>query len=295
MSIDWYHYITEVEKILEDTLGSYCLAQYKKRYTKDYLHKLKQAINENSSARPNPNIFSNEKSALHNLDARHWLKAMTNGWSEVFIPQLGTDADHAKQELRLLKSTLNGIHHTNKTSLSEVDAKRVLNQSLALFETLKAQHGIERIRQMQEGLKQKTPTATKPPVIKLEEPPPDYATMMKLLEEQVHDGNTVPVGLLSLRMVSPLGQEKVIPLVENLFKIGRAKDNHVVLEDNRISSHHAIVVYAGRHGVLLMDMGSRNGTWLDGIRLNEKEPSHWMVGKRVVIGNVLFELQWSFK
>src|SRR5689334_19689360 len=55
MSIDWYHYITDVEKVLEDVLGPYCLAHYKKRHTKDYLYKLKTAVNENSNgAKPNP-------------------------------------------------------------------------------------------------------------------------------------------------------------------------------------------------------------------------------------------------
>lgn len=296
MSIDWYHYITDVEKVLEDVLGPYCLAQYKKRHTKDYLYKLRAAVNENSNgAKPNPTVFSNDKSALNNLDARHWLKAMTIRWNEVFVPELGNSAEPAKQELRLLKSTLNNIHHTNKTNLSEVDAKRILNQALALFETLKAQQGVERIQQLQAGLRKKPKPIAVEQIIKIEAPPPDYAALMRLLEEQVHDGTTVPVGLLSLKMVSPLGQEEIIRLDQDVFKIGRAKDNHVVLDDPRISSHHAVVVYAGRHGVLLMDMGSRNGTWLDGERLNPKEPSHWIVGKRMVISNVLFELQWSFK
>jgi putative peptide zinc metalloprotease protein len=67
--------------------------------------------------------------------------------------------------------------------------------------------------------------------------------------------------------------------------IGRARDNTVQLEDPAVSRHHAEVTPGARPGdpPLLVDVGSRFGTWLDGRRLDGPRPL--CDGARVRVGD----------
>lgn len=59
----------------------------------------------------------------------------------------------------------------------------------------------------------------------------------------------------------------LVPLVDrSRLTIGRAADNHVIIDASHVSSHHArVVMHEGRH--VIEDAGSRNGTWLGGRRI----------------------------
>ena len=46
--------------------------------------------------------------------------------------------------------------------------------------------------------------------------------------------------------------------------IGRSPDAQIVLEDNGISRHHATLQRGSDGTVRVTDLGSRNGTWVDG-------------------------------
>ncbi len=60
-----------------------------------------------------------------------------------------------------------------------------------------------------------------------------------------------------------LNGETSIPITVNRALVGRTADCDVLVPDDRISRHHArIRVEAGR--VLVTDLGSSNGTWVDG-------------------------------
>ncbi len=48
--------------------------------------------------------------------------------------------------------------------------------------------------------------------------------------------------------------------------LGRALDNSVVLLDEDVSGHHAVVA-PGPDGLLVTDLRSTNGTWVDGVRV----------------------------
>ena len=52
------------------------------------------------------------------------------------------------------------------------------------------------------------------------------------------------------------------------FTIGKASDNDLVLADDTVSRHHCELVRT-THGVQVNDLGSTNGTKVDGIRVNE--------------------------
>lgn len=66
-------------------------------------------------------------------------------------------------------------------------------------------------------------------------------------------------------LVDPLGE--VIPLTEPPVILGRAADCDVVIADRRASRCHA-EVRREEEGFILRDLGSTNGTWLNGRRLS---------------------------
>lgn len=58
----------------------------------------------------------------------------------------------------------------------------------------------------------------------------------------------------------------IIPLTENEYRIGRQRDNDIQLGDLGISGHHARI-YRGPDAYVVEDLKSRNGTWLNGVRV----------------------------
>jgi pSer/pThr/pTyr-binding forkhead associated (FHA) protein len=51
-------------------------------------------------------------------------------------------------------------------------------------------------------------------------------------------------------------------------RIGRALDNDIIVGDASVSRHHASIEYRNG-GFLVRDLGSQNGTWMDGKRVTE--------------------------
>ena len=76
------------------------------------------------------------------------------------------------------------------------------------------------------------------------------------------------------------GREKVIE--GDLFRIGKSKDNELVLADETVSRSHCEIVRE-RRGYLLRDLGSTNGTLLDGAEIKEA----WLKpGAVITVGKV---------
>jgi hypothetical protein len=66
-----------------------------------------------------------------------------------------------------------------------------------------------------------------------------------------------------LRVLEPTGADRALAIDGGLLTIGRDPDNDVVLGDPRASRHHARLM--ARQGTLvLVDLGSRNGTLVNG-------------------------------
>ena len=61
------------------------------------------------------------------------------------------------------------------------------------------------------------------------------------------------------------------PLDEGSHLIGRGRDVAIVLHGGAISRHHARITITGRT-IVIEDLGSRNGTFLNGTRLNAAQP-----------------------
>ncbi len=67
---------------------------------------------------------------------------------------------------------------------------------------------------------------------------------------------------------SPDGRTRTLPLDGRPVTIGRAPDNRLRIDDPRVSRHHArIVLRDGSY--VLVDLGSTNGTWVEGLRVSE--------------------------
>jgi pSer/pThr/pTyr-binding forkhead associated (FHA) protein len=77
--------------------------------------------------------------------------------------------------------------------------------------------------------------------------------------------------------------------ISGAIGIGRESDNTIVIaDDNYLSGHHARVS-SGEGRVVVDDLSSRNGTYLNGTRISE--PRTVKVGDRIQIGYTVFEAQ----
>jgi adenylate cyclase len=61
--------------------------------------------------------------------------------------------------------------------------------------------------------------------------------------------------------------DRQLPLVGKTFSLGRAKDNNVVFTSSKVSRRHALVHAQGGAEFSLVDLGSSNGTHLNGRRV----------------------------
>ena len=64
------------------------------------------------------------------------------------------------------------------------------------------------------------------------------------------------------------GGPQPIPLESTMVSLGRGLSNDVILEDTRVSRHHAQLRYKQRR-FWVTDLGSTNGTFVNGQRVSE--------------------------
>jgi adenylate cyclase len=81
------------------------------------------------------------------------------------------------------------------------------------------------------------------------------------------------------------------PLIAKTFSMGRAKDNGIVFSSHKVSRRHAIVHAQGASEFSLVDLGSSNGTHLNGRRVIE--PVALQDGDVIQIGeqNIVFRVE----
>jgi pSer/pThr/pTyr-binding forkhead associated (FHA) protein len=77
--------------------------------------------------------------------------------------------------------------------------------------------------------------------------------------------------------------------------VGRADDNDVVFPDYSVSQQHCQIAVVEQE-IQLMDRGSTNGTFLNGVRLVPRKPVVLVGGDTVTLGrfNCLFHLPHGF-
>ncbi|MFW6063011.1 MAG: Calx-beta domain-containing protein [Chloroflexota bacterium] len=84
---------------------------------------------------------------------------------------------------------------------------------------------------------------------------------------------------------------QIADLNDERITIGRAPDNDVVLEDGAVSAHHAVLSRDEHDGWLVKDLGSTNGSFLDGNRLPFDEEVTWNHEQTLRIGP--YFLKWQ--
>ncbi len=80
------------------------------------------------------------------------------------------------------------------------------------------------------------------------------------------------------------GERREYPIAGSLV-IGRLRSNQVFIDDHKLSREHARVQFDGRL-FILQDLGSKNGTFLNGRRLEKPEPLR--ADDLVKVGDVSF-------
>lgn len=117
----------------------------------------------------------------------------------------------------------------------------------------------------------------------------------KITEHALNDGDTIRVGGVALTFLArdadfalrfDKGEHagKELPLTAQRTTLGRRPDNALTFNDVKVSGVHVEVVREG-DGFVLRDLGSTNGTWLDGRKVTEVALGH---GDRVKIGESEF-------
>jgi pSer/pThr/pTyr-binding forkhead associated (FHA) protein len=75
-------------------------------------------------------------------------------------------------------------------------------------------------------------------------------------------------------------------LTGDVITIGRATDNTLPIDNASVSGHHAKIEPIGDGGYMLVDMGSTNGTRLNGVDLKPEESHKLDPGDRIRFGHV---------
>lgn len=96
-----------------------------------------------------------------------------------------------------------------------------------------------------------------------------------------------PVSTPRPMMLERLDRHEVVPLTSGPITIGRSSDRDVVIDDNRVSRHHAVVAPHGS-GWIVTDSRSSNGTRLNGSALVANQAATLHAGDSIQVGPVTF-------
>lgn len=101
-------------------------------------------------------------------------------------------------------------------------------------------------------------------------------------------GDAIPAPPGAETMTAPAEpQQSQDAPADDALTIGRSRDNSIVLDDMLVSRKH-IRITADDQGLLLEDLGSRNGTYVNGRRV---EQTHLQEGDRIGVGGTTFEVR----
>src|SRR5436190_4167333 len=93
--------------------------------------------------------------------------------------------------------------------------------------------------------------------------------------------------LVLLDSVTTLGdrQTQALPIEEYPFTIGRARDCHLIVDHTQVSRLHACLEY-DHEQVVITDLNSTNGTFVNGERLSANQPRRLRAGDRINLAQV---------
>jgi len=94
----------------------------------------------------------------------------------------------------------------------------------------------------------------------------DDTSLLVSSEARLSYKDVVPTTVAQLVISGAETAGTVVPLTESEYLIGRQRDNDIQLADLGISGRHARI-FRGPEGFVIEDLKSRNGTWLNGVRV----------------------------
>jgi len=94
----------------------------------------------------------------------------------------------------------------------------------------------------------------------------DDTSLLVSSEARLSYRDVVTATVAQLVISAGEGAGTVVPLTESEYLIGRQRDNDIQLADLGISGRHARI-FRGPEGFVIEDLKSRNGTWLNSVRV----------------------------
>lgn len=80
-----------------------------------------------------------------------------------------------------------------------------------------------------------------------------------------------------MAMLQRLGDHALCPINSEKMRIGRISDNEIIMEDDSVSGHHAVIIVKkpedeeGFSTFILKDLGSTNKTYVNNKEITEQE------------------------
>jgi FHA domain-containing protein len=88
-----------------------------------------------------------------------------------------------------------------------------------------------------------------------------------------------------------IGSSGQTPLRATGLTIGRGQGNQYILYDPRVSSRHAVISYLRQGFFTITDIGSTNGTFVNGLRLTPHVPQILHSGDTICLGDTILRFQ----
>ncbi len=108
---------------------------------------------------------------------------------------------------------------------------------------------------------------------------------MEAVPGSINRGTTGSEGVESEMHLVTVDDGRSYPLRQGRTRIGRNRDNDVIINSDRASRYHAEILRTGER-IVILDHASRNGVWLNGWRISGS--AEIKVGDRVRIGKEEF-------
>lgn len=99
---------------------------------------------------------------------------------------------------------------------------------------------------------------------------------------------TGALAAFGIRAGAFIGEE--IPVLAPVVRLGKAAENEIVITDDSVSDRHARLEY-DEGAWRLTDVGSTNGTWVEGIRLAADVPTPLHAGVSIRVGGVALQFR----
>lgn len=97
-----------------------------------------------------------------------------------------------------------------------------------------------------------------------------------------------PMPCMALVVVEGPDQGREFLLYSAPIKIGRGADNYIRLRDSGVSREHGLIRYdPATDGFFLTDLGSKNGTYVNNLRIKKKRLSP---GDEIKVGESVFRV-----